>query len=65
MNQDDVSRAASAGGRAGGAVQIHVTMDPSLRASIINDSVENAVVRVGYELQQDGQIREGVRSISK
>jgi len=46
---------------AGGAVQVHVTLDPGLRAEIVQNSVQGAVVQVTRDVKRNTALRAAVR----
>ncbi|MCI0537247.1 MAG: hypothetical protein L0Z50_18685 [Verrucomicrobiales bacterium] len=56
--------AAAVRGGAGGRVEIHVFMEPGLRAEVVSDASNVAVSKVTQGLQQDSQISRSVKRLA-
>jgi len=57
-----VTSASALAGGAAGKVQVHISMEPGLRADIVNESVTNAEVRVTQRARQNGPLREAIKN---
>jgi hypothetical protein len=57
-NANDLARGA------GGSVQIHVSLDQGLRAEIVDQSIQGAVVTVTTEMGRDTKLRRAVKQVS-
>jgi len=55
---------ARGGAGAGGQIHLHVSLEPGLRAEIVSQSVEGAVVRVTQDAQRHTRLREAIKTVS-
>jgi len=55
----------AARGGAGGSVQIHVSMEPGLRADIVGSSIQGAVVKVTQEMGRDTRLSRVTKQVMR
>lgn len=63
-NRLAITNADQLASRAGGILDIRVTLGPELRAEIVNESVQGARVTVAQDMQQDSAISRGVKQLT-
>jgi hypothetical protein len=58
------SSAPAPGGQISGSATVVVALSPELRAAIVRDAIEGAVVRVEQDLRQDSRMSAAVKQLA-